>query len=253
LGVVGSVVAPAIALVFTAATGVLLVWDLKQPKRFLFIFTKPNFRSWLVLGAIALSVYSAIAAAWLVFGALREASAISSGAFDTAMTVLSAIAIPAAAATAGYTGFLFGQAEGRDLWQSPLLFWHLLVQAAMVGGGALVVALPFVDLPATGDSYLIHVLVVATVAHLVVVLLELGGRHATRGAAVAAHMITRGRYAPLFWTAGIGLAAVAVGIGAFSWQATAADAAVAAAVLVQAAILAYESCFVRAGQDVPLS
>jgi Fe-S-cluster-containing dehydrogenase component/Ni/Fe-hydrogenase subunit HybB-like protein len=253
LGVVGSVVAPAIALVFTAATGVLLVWDLKQPKRFLFIFTKPNFRSWLVLGAIALSIYSAVAAAWLVIGALRETSAISSGAFDTAMTVLSAIAIPAAAATAGYTGFLFGQAEGRDLWQSPLLFWHLLVQAAMVGGGALVVALPFVDLPATGDSYLIHVLVVATIAHLVVVLLELGGRHATRGAAVAAHMITRGRYASLFWTAGIGLAAVAIGIGAFSWQAAAAGPAVAAAVLVQAAILAYESCFVRAGQDVPLS
>ena len=28
-----------------------------------------------------------------------------------------------------YTAFLFGQAEGRDLWQSPLLPFHLLVQA----------------------------------------------------------------------------------------------------------------------------
>ena len=38
---------------------------------------------------------------------------------------------------AGYTAFLFGQAEGRDLWQSPLLFWHLLPQAVLVGAGAL--------------------------------------------------------------------------------------------------------------------
>ena len=38
-------------------------------------------------------------------------------------------AILAAVMVAGYTAFLFGQAEGRDLWQSPLLFWHLIVQA----------------------------------------------------------------------------------------------------------------------------
>ena len=38
-----------------------------------------------------------------------------------------------AAATAGYSAFLFGQAEGRDFWQSPLLLPHLLV-AALVGG-----------------------------------------------------------------------------------------------------------------------
>ena len=57
-----------------------------------------------------------------------------------AMTVLAWLALPASAMMAGYTAFLFGQAEGRDLWQSPLLFWHLLVQAVMVGSGALAVA-----------------------------------------------------------------------------------------------------------------
>ena len=38
-----------------------------------------------------------------------------------------------AAGTAVYTAFLFGQAKGRDLWQSPLLAPHLVVQALCAG------------------------------------------------------------------------------------------------------------------------
>ena len=54
-----------------------------------------------------------------------------------AITWLAWPAVPAAIMVAGYTAFLFGQAEGRDLWQSPVLFWHLIAQAVMVGAGAL--------------------------------------------------------------------------------------------------------------------
>lgn len=39
-----------------------------------------------------------------------------------------------------YTAFLFGQAEGRDLWQSPLLPFHLVVQALMAGSGVLLLS-----------------------------------------------------------------------------------------------------------------
>ena len=53
--------------------------------------------------------------------------------------------IPAGGRSAGYTAFLFGQCEGRDLWQSPLLCWHLLAQALMAGAGALAIAVLFVD------------------------------------------------------------------------------------------------------------
>ena len=45
-----------------------------------------------------------------------------------------------AALAAVYTAFLFAQAGGRDLWQSPLLAWHLLVQAVMAGRAALLLA-----------------------------------------------------------------------------------------------------------------
>ena len=78
---------------------------------------------------------------------------------------------------AGYTAFLFGQAEGRDLWQSPVLFWHLLVQAVMVGSGALAVAGLFADL---SDSAWLRCrsFVLSTVLHLLLLGLEYGGKHA---------------------------------------------------------------------------
>ena len=36
-----------------------------------------------------------------------------------------------------YTAFLFGQCEGRDLWQTPLLPAHLIVQALLCGAAVL--------------------------------------------------------------------------------------------------------------------
>src|SRR5262249_41443438 len=68
LGILGTIVAPALGLAGAAVTGVLLVWDLKRPERFLYIFLKPNFRSWLVLGAYTLAGFSLVAGAWLALG-----------------------------------------------------------------------------------------------------------------------------------------------------------------------------------------
>ena len=45
-----------LALAGIAVTGVFLVWDLKQPRRFYYLFTKPQWRSWLTLGAHAINV-----------------------------------------------------------------------------------------------------------------------------------------------------------------------------------------------------
>lgn len=245
LGAVGDTVAPVVALLLAAVTGVLLVWDLKRPERFLFIFLKSNWTSWLVWGAYALAAFSGVAALWLL-----ATVADVSGAMDP----LAWVAIPAGALTAGYTGFLFGQAEGRDLWQSPLLLWHLLVQAAMVGAGALLVADAFVDLPEDTSRFLARTFVVATVTHLLMLAVEYGGRHASRQASIAAHVVTRGRYARLFWWAGVLPAGAAAAVAASGWQgAGSAVALVLAGLLVQLALLGYETAFVRAGQDVPLS
>jgi Fe-S-cluster-containing dehydrogenase component/formate-dependent nitrite reductase membrane component NrfD len=252
LGGLGDIVAPALGVAGIGITGILLVWDLKRPERFLFILLKPNPRSWMFWGAVVLAAGAALFVAWLAVGVLGSAGLLDRA---TAGAVLSVFAIPAflaAAMTAGYTGFLFGQAEGRDLWQSPLLLWHLIVQAFMVGGGALVLAATAVDLDDAARTFLLAALTVATAVHVVMLLAAYLGKHPTRQAAAAAHMVVRGRYARLFWIGGVGLALLGAALAGIGWSGPLVAAA-AGGVVVQAALLAYESVFVRAGQDVPLS
>ena len=251
LGVLSTVVAPALGVTGVSITGALLIWDLKRPERFLYIFLKSNFGSWLVLGSYALAVFAAVAGIWLLLGIGVETGLITSA--DTAFTVLAVLGIPTGAMLAGYTGFLFGQAEGRDLWQSPLLFWHLIVQAVMVGGGALAVAAALAGTPAPEFALISRVFLVATVLHLLMLLIEYGGKHSSRGAATGARMITHGRYARLFWFGAVALAGVAAVLTVPTWGGGAVVLAAVAGLAVQAALLAYESVFVRAGQDVPLS
>jgi Fe-S-cluster-containing dehydrogenase component/formate-dependent nitrite reductase membrane component NrfD len=132
------VVPPIVAGIMLAVTGGLLVGDLKQPKRFYYLLTKSNFDSWLVKGAYVLSGFAAFSAVWFLLGAADATSA------------LKIIAIPTAlfgAATAGYTAFLFGQCEGRDLWQTPLLLPMLLARAVIAGASAYAILDFVMDIP----------------------------------------------------------------------------------------------------------
>jgi Fe-S-cluster-containing dehydrogenase component len=244
LGVVGDYVAPLLGLFGAATTGALLVWDLKRPERFLYIFSKSNFTSWLVLGAYVLTLFSGGAVLWLV-----------AAAFDIGwlMTFLAWAALPAGALMAGYTAFLFGQAEGRDLWQSPVLFWHLVAQALMVGSGALAIAGVFAEWSATEWGFIAGAFVLSTLAHLVMLAVEYYGKHASRQATVAAHIIIRGRYARLFWLGAVLPAAVAAVLGGLTWVGASAVLLALGGLLVQPALVVYESVFIRAGQDPPLS
>ncbi len=151
------------ALVFLAVTGILLVSDLRQPQRFLWTLTRPQWRSWLVRGAYVITAYGLLLTLHVALGLLDR----------TPPRALIMATMLAAAATALYTAFLFGQSKGRDLWQSPLLAPHLIVQA--VAAGAALVApswLRFV-LPING-------LLIAG---------EVWGRHASEDARHAAHLI----------------------------------------------------------------
>src|SRR6266508_3094724 len=111
-GALTGLAAPLIGLVFLALTTALLVLDLKRPERFLFLFFRHNWRSWLVWGGWILLVFGAVGGGWL-FAAWTGHVA--------ALRMLAWPMVPLAAAAAGYSAFLFGQAEGRDFWQSPLL------------------------------------------------------------------------------------------------------------------------------------
>src|SRR6267142_3073679 len=122
---------PVIGLAFLLLTSLLLVFDLKRPERFLYLVFKPNLRSWLVLGGFILFAAGLLGALWLLAGVMSNLLALQLLAWPTAAV---------AAATAGYSAFLFGQAEGRDFWQSPLLLPHLLVAALVAGSASLLLA-----------------------------------------------------------------------------------------------------------------
>ena len=244
LGATGDVVAPLLGAAGAGATGVLLVWDLKRPERFYYLFTRGNQGSWLVLGGYCLLLFGLAAVAWFGAGLL--------GSGPPPDWLAWAVLLPSAL-VAAYTAFLFGQAEGRDLWQSSWLGPHLLVQAAMVGAGALTPFALLLDVGDDGLALLARTLAVATMAHLVVTTLDLEGSHPTRNATVAAHMIVSGHYSRLFWLGAVIPALAGALLAAVAWNGQAAWALVAGGLVVQGALLAYETCYVRAAQDVPLS
>jgi Fe-S-cluster-containing dehydrogenase component len=211
-----------IALLALAATGVLLVWDLRQPTRFLWTLVKPQWRSWLVRGAYVITAYGGLlslsmldALGWLPFPWPRAALAL------TALL---------AAGTAVYTAFLFGQSKGRDLWQSPLLAPHLIVQALAAGAalfapGWLVFLLPVNGLLVAGEVW---------------------GRHPTEDSRRAAHIIQGDYRFTSFVLAAGHLLPLAI-----LWARADLSGVVAALVLL--GLLFWEHLYVQAPQQVPLA
>lgn len=239
---------PLLALIGIVLTGVLLVWDLKRPERFVYLLTKPQMRSWLVKGGYCLMAISAVGGLWLlaqILGLDRHPVEI----------VLAVLSIPAAVMAAGYTALLFAQAEGRDLWQSRGLFVHLIAQAVTAGAGALAAVALWGGADPGQSADVARVLVVAMVVQLVWGVVELLASHSTQGAERAARIITRGRYALYYWVLSVGVGLVAAVLALVGWNG--ADSrqwvVAVAGVLTQVSILTYEFCFVRAGQEVPLS
>jgi formate-dependent nitrite reductase membrane component NrfD len=239
---------PVVAVIGTAVTGGLLIWDLKRPERFYYLLTKPNSSSWLVKGGYCLLVVAVVSGVWL----LAQLFSLDSDRWQLALALAS---LPAAVMAAGYTALLFAQAEGRDLWQSPWLFPHLVGQALMTGAGAVAALTLWGGAPERPAGLVARVLGVATVAQVAVSLLELLGRHRTANATRGAQIMTRGRYSRAYWGLTVGLAVpIAVLAAVGSTGASGAQPLVAVAgLLAQVSVLSYEFCFVRAGQEVPLS
>ena len=224
--------APVLAGVFLAITGALLIWDLEHPERFFYIFTRPQWRSWLVKGAFVIAGYSAVLAG--------HVAAALAGWPDGALH-LGWPGLPLAAMTAVYTAYLFAQAKARDLWQSPLLPPHMLVQAALAGSAALLPAAAVLE-PAAVEP-LLWTLSASSLVHLLLVWGENTLPHVTAHARQAAREMTRGRYRR-FFRASVVLAAVAV---------SAPTIGLVAAPAALIGLLAFEHAYVQAGQSVPLA
>jgi Fe-S-cluster-containing dehydrogenase component len=226
-------VVPLTAAGFAGATGLILIADLTHPARFPLIFIRRRWRSWLVRGAFILLGYSVLLGAHLV-GSLAGAGA------GRATAWLGVAGAPLAAMTAVYTAFLFAQASARDMWQSPLLPPHLLVQAVMAGSAVLLLFEPLAALPRGLVSWL---LAAAAAVHLLFVAGEVALTHATAHGRFAIDEMVRGRYSRFFRA---GLLLVAAGMAA-PWVPFAPPA------LALAGLLAHEHAHVQSGQSVPLA
>ena len=247
-----------VTLLATAATTGLLVADLERPERFVTVLTRPQWRSWLVRGAYLLVAFSLVTGVWWALeGAVRLGWAEPAAARALRPWALAVGAVLAVGVTT-YTGFLFGQAEGRDLWQSPLLPMHLLVQAAVAGAAAFLILGAVVDLPPEVPPIASATLGLALLVDLLAIFFgELGMPHASDTAAAAAHAMRRGRYRHHFWwgavaaghVAPLALLALSPGGagGGWGWLAP------AAGLLALAGLYLYEHAFVFAAQDVPNS
>jgi len=239
-----------VSVLMTLATTALLVIDLERPERFLSIVLRPQWKSWLARGAYLLIAFSTISGLWVA-----AAGAEKLGLFTIAEPVsvaLSWITLPFAFGAAVYTAFLFAQAEGRDLWQSPLLPIHLIVQALMMGAGVMLVLGLAIDLPQALVDVSSTTFIATLVIDLLMLLLgEFGIPHASEVAARAAHEIAGGRYKTSFWWGVIAvghvlpLAALLVGVSL--------PAALLGMLATTVGLYLYEHAFVMAPQEIPNS
>ena len=162
--------------------------------------------------------------------------------------------VPAGVALAGYTAFLFNQCEGRDLWQSPLLFPHTVANAVVAGAAFLGVAALVLGAPDALTAVLGWALALGAVTSGVIAALDLGVEHPTRQAERAARNLTHDLYARRFWLGGIGLGVAAPALlGALFLLTGALPLLALAGVVALAGLWLYEDAWVRAGQSVPLS
>ncbi len=216
-----------VSLASLGITTGLLVADLERPERFLRIVFRPQWRSWLTRGAFLLIGHTNLVLAWLVLELLG---------ITGPRLALAALTIPAAIGAAIYTAFLFAQAEGRDLWQSPLLPVHLLLQSLMAGAGTLMVI--------EASPLAFWTFAAALLADLAMMGAELLTPHASEVAATAAHAIRHGRYRLHL------MASVALHVAAAALLLVHPVPALLAGL---AGLYLYEHAFVMAPQEVPNS
>ncbi|MBV7336988.1 polysulfide reductase NrfD [Chloroflexi bacterium TSY] len=194
------------SLLFIGITTGLLVYDLEKPELFLTILTRPQWRSWLTRGAFILIGFTLVAGLWWLLEVLAASGMTDGSELDWLRATLLWFGFPLALMVAIYTAFLFGQAEGRDLWQSTLLPFHLVVQALMVGAGTMLFLDLFLPMPTETSHVVLLLFGTMLIVDLFVTLAgEFGMPHASEIAAQAARDISHGKYRNHFWKGSIGL------------------------------------------------
>jgi Fe-S-cluster-containing dehydrogenase component/formate-dependent nitrite reductase membrane component NrfD len=180
----------AVGLIFLGLTTVFLVKDLDQPLRFAYVLLRPQWKSWLVRGGYAITLYGGFLVLWAAAKWLE---------WRTIETVALWSAAILAVVTAVYTAFLFAQAKGRDFWQSPALVLHMLAHAVMAGTSAFAILSAFFESGEDWVSFLRAVFYVGIIFNLFVLFSEIVTTHSGEDAKKTVQIITSGRFRTGFW------------------------------------------------------
>ncbi|MEM7344390.1 MAG: NrfD/PsrC family molybdoenzyme membrane anchor subunit [Chloroflexota bacterium] len=246
-----------VSLLFIGITTLLLVMDLDKPHMFLTIVLRPQMKSWLARGAFLLIGFTIVAGLWFLIEGAAYMNWIPGGLASAVRLPLLAIGFVLAIGVVIYTAFLFGQAEGRDLWQSTLLPAHLVIQSLMVGSATLLILGLFITLNPTLITSLAWIFGVSLILDLFVTLFgEFGMPHASEIAARAAHDISSGKYRHYYWNGSILLGHVVPLVILFFATLSAAVSLSLVAIAALTTIIGlylFEYAFVMAPQEIPNS
>ncbi len=230
-----------ISLLFLVVTTALLVSDLDQPKRFVYVLLRPQWKSWLVRGGYALTIFG---------GLLVASGAAMFLGWEKILPFIFGLTAIFAVLVAVYTAFLFAQARGRDFWQSPMLPLHMLIHA-FAAGAAVFMLLESLGYAKTG-GFATTVLMVSLVANLSTMLIELSITHPTADAKRTVKMIVSGIYKNQFWGLVV-LASNVLPILMLSFFPENSVIAAATACLVVLGIYQTEKIWIEAPQRIPLA
>ena len=236
-------VAIGIGILFLMLTGILLVMDLDQPKRFAYVLLRPHWSSWLVKGGYSITVYGGLLT---LLGVMKWME------WNSWIPVVMWATVALATLTAIYTAFLFAQAKGRDFWQSPALSLHMLVHSVMAGASIFLIANLLMVSSGIWITYLTNTLLIGIVVNLSIILIELSTTHPTNDAKLTVDMIIKGRYKNRFWLGVIAIGNILPVLLLVFGRTEIVVTAVAAA-LVLLGIYITEHIWVEAPQRIPLS
>jgi len=238
------------AMVFMLITTILLIKDLSQPKRFLNILLRPQWKSWVARGAYIMVTFSAVAGLWWLLEGAAYMKWLPAELIANIRPFAAWITFPFALGVVIYTAFLLGQAEGRDMWQSNLLPFQLFAQSMMVASGMFMIVNVFV--PFSTD---LHTLLVGLFPSSIAInlLLTLAGKinsFASEVALLAHREMTHGKFRNHYWWGGITLGHLIPLALFFAFSTFALPLAVACAIV---GLFFYEYAFVMAPQHIPNS
>jgi formate-dependent nitrite reductase membrane component NrfD len=230
-------------------TVILLIKDLSQPKRFLNILIRPQWKSWVARGAYIMVTFTAVAGLWWLWEGAAYLGWLP-GEFVVDMRPAAAwIVLPFALGVVIYTAFLLGQAEGRDMWQNNLLPFQLIAQSMMVASGMFLIVSLFVPFPADLQSLLMMLFPASIAFNLMMTLAGKINSFASEVAMLAHREMTHGRFSPHYWWGGITLGHLIPLLLVLAF----APALPVAVLFTVIGLFFYEYAFVMAPQHIPNS